>query len=177
MRQANTTNLGNEGGRCTSGSSSPCGGNVLSDARIAEKPTGILEEKEQLNQLNSAGCLHGDRSEAPPDNPHIDGHQSCGPLISTLRSVRLRLDASIATLVGASSWISLQLTTSHCLECWATRLLPAALVAAVAGYCIQKYNGASLALRQALRSRQRSRDTQDPGLSEIKPSKHKTLGE
>jgi len=72
-------------------------------------------------------------------------------LVAGLRTLRLKLDASFAALVGASSWISLQLTTSHCLECWATRLLPAALVAGCAGLLLSKYERTIASLKGASR--------------------------
>ena len=74
-----------------------------------------------------------------------------GSLVNALRALRLKLDASFAALVGASSWISLQLTTSHCLECWATRLLPAALVAGCAGLLLSKYERTIALLKGASR--------------------------
>lgn len=113
-------------------------------------PGQVVSENESVNGAKIEQIA---QVEDPNEATFSAGEKLLGErsLVDGLRTLRLKLDASFAALVGASSWISLQLTTSHCLECWATRLLPAALVAGCAGFLLGKYERTIALLKGASR--------------------------
>ena len=73
-------------------------------------------------------------------------------VLRVLHSLRMKSDACIALFVGSASWLGLQLTSAHCFECWATKLLPAALLLAAASYLHERYRSVANKFRNILRA-------------------------
>jgi hypothetical protein len=93
--------------------------------------------------------------------------------VRAMRSLRMKSDACLGLLVGSSSWIAMQLTTAHCFECWATRLLPAALLLGVASYLHERFRRIAGGITSAWRAAKAQAENQsEEGVPVEVPSEH-----
>lgn len=104
----------------------------------------VLPESNKL----TPGRPSGDTSTPEVGAPSIQRSAA----LQVLHSLRMKSDACIALFVGSASWLGLQLTSAHCFECWATKLLPAALLLAAASYLHERYRSVANKFRNILRA-------------------------
>ena len=85
------------------------------------------------------------------------------PLPLTLRSLTMRLNAATALTAGSSAWLTSLLATSHCGECFFTRVLPLSALIGLSSWAMHRYERLRAALYFRRKSATELRESSEEG--------------
>jgi hypothetical protein len=96
-----------------------------------------LASLEALNLPSSRCAVEVAQQVELTDANLTDSSESSLPL--TLRSLTMRLNAATALTAGSSAWLTSLLATSHCGECFFTRVLPLSALIGLSSWAMHRY--------------------------------------